>query len=66
MPIDEIKKKIYLFIRDYSEKQRVNLYNIKLFAKHNHIKQQEMGYALQLLKESEAVYYSKKYGWMTR
>jgi hypothetical protein len=66
MPIEPIKKKLYVFIREYSGEKRVSLETLHRWADINHIKRQEMGYALHLLKVNGAAYYSKKYGWMVK
>lgn len=68
MPIEETRKKIYVFIRNRNE-EKMNVYwkpHIMLFVMKNKISRQEGGYALQQLKEKGAVSFSKKYGWIAR
>lgn len=66
MPVDELRKKIYLFIRDRNYAGRKVYWNphIKLYVKANNYSLQEGGYALQQLREKRAVSFTKKYGWV--
>lgn len=63
MPINEIKKQLFLFIKFRDKK--VYLKNLRLWADYHKIPRKEMGYALHLLQEQNAVYYTQKEGWRT-
>jgi hypothetical protein len=66
MSVDLIKKRLYLFIRARSKDKKVTTEALRLWAKNNEIDHQDMGYAIQLLKNNGAVYYSIKHGWIVR
>lgn len=64
--ITAIKREIYVFIREYGQDKRVNLWNIQLFADKKGISRREMGVAMQDLKQKRAIFYNPRRGWIAR
>ncbi len=62
----EIRRRIYLFIKTFPEGRNVYLSHIQKFAKVHRVTPQEMGFALQELKEKRAIFYNPKRGWIAR
>lgn len=65
MPIEKTKKQLYLFIRN-SKDDKLWHYEVKKYSHDHKISQQEMGYALTLLRKDGAISYNRKRGWVAK
>ena len=66
MPIEQLTAKLYKFTlnRNQHTDTRVKLDNLKAVGKYYGFSEQEVGYAIQLLKRKDMLRYYRKSGWV--
>lgn len=60
------RRKIYVFIKEYGENRFVKLRHIQMYSDKNNITRREMGIAIKELKDNKAIFFNPKRGWIAR
>ena len=68
MSIEQIKTKLVNFVNDYNDNGRyVTTDMLRSYVKQqNNITKKDMGYAIQLLRRQNRLFYTRKLGWVAK